>query len=89
VNLLTVSEIPRDINTGIKMWFLSGISEVLIDFYKVILNMRQLVFPTVFRLKIQSTWKRSTKWVVNLISLISAYKQTLVCQKYDLLIIIV
>lgn len=89
MNLLTVSEIPRDINTGIKMWFLSGISEVLIDFYKVILNMRQLVFPTVFRLKIQSTWKRSTKWVVNLISLISAYKQTLVCQKYDLLIIIV
>lgn len=74
MNLLTVSEIPRDINTGIKMWFLSGISEVLIDFYKVILNMRQLVFPTVFRLKIQSTWKRSTKWVVNLISLISAYK---------------
>lgn len=74
MNLLTVSEIPRDINTGIKMWFLSGISEVLIDFYKVILNMRQLVFPTVFRLKIQSTWKRSTKWVVNLISLISVYE---------------
>lgn len=74
MNLLTVSEIPRDINTGIKMWFLSGISKVLIDFYKVILNMRQLVFPTVFWLKIQSTWKRSTKWVVNLISLISAYE---------------